>query len=322
MASLHVYPVKSLRGVAVEAARVHLQGLGLVDAEGGGGPLDRQFCVCDSEGFVQDLRVLPKLATIGVALQPPSHPGGTASVCRLLSTASLADLARRLPAGSAVERPVNAQRFRPNIVVEGLGAYGEDGLASFTLGPTASMSFRQLGATGRCVIPTTHPTQGHRDEEEEPRSTLMRYRPRPYGDGVHGGPVFGVWVAPDEAGGILKVGSRVSASAAVGTKLCEPAPVARHTPAVLDACQHIGLADEVRVLLMIKVRDWLLGSFWASHGTGVQGPVWCIVVYICNLVTKPPESHPSAALLPREKCVVWQIDHIGKYPADSKTGHR
>jgi hypothetical protein len=44
--------------------------------------------------------------------------------------------------------------------------------------------------------------------------------------------------------------------------------------------------------------------------------------HTCQLVTVPHLLCPSAALLPSKKCVVWQIDHIGKFPADSKTGHR
>lgn len=42
----------------------------------------------------------------------------------------------------------------------------------------------------------------------------------------------------------------------------------------------------------------------------------------CNLVTKPSIMNPSAALLPEKPCIVWQVDHIGKFPPDSKTGHR
>jgi hypothetical protein len=44
--------------------------------------------------------------------------------------------------------------------------------------------------------------------------------------------------------------------------------------------------------------------------------------HTCQLVNVPHLNHPSAALLPSKKCVVWQVDHIGKYPPDSKTGDR
>jgi hypothetical protein len=42
----------------------------------------------------------------------------------------------------------------------------------------------------------------------------------------------------------------------------------------------------------------------------------------CNLITRPVIVNPSASLLPQKPCVVWQIDHIGQFPPDSKTGHR
>jgi len=116
----------------------------------------------------------------------------------LLSEESLADLGGRLPPGSRVERPVSLRRFRPNIVLRGFDSpYAEDGLWHFAVGPA---SFRQLGPTGRCVIPTTDPETGDRDEDEQPRATLLSYRPLPYGDGPHGGPTLGIWAAPDECG--------------------------------------------------------------------------------------------------------------------------
>ena len=85
-------------------------------------------------------------------------------------------------------------RFRPNIEVEcAKQAYDEDKWMTFNIGKA---SFRQLGPTGRCVIPTTSPMKGKRYDDEEPRATLMKYRPLPYGDGPHGGPILGIWMAP------------------------------------------------------------------------------------------------------------------------------
>ena len=42
----------------------------------------------------------------------------------------------------------------------------------------------------------------------------------------------------------------------------------------------------------------------------------------CNMTSKPPLCAPSAALLPDEKCQTWQLDYVGQFPPDSKTGHR
>ena len=56
--------------------------------------------------------------------------------------------------------------------------------------------FRNLGVSGRCVIPTTDPTTGTRDDDEQPREVMLGYRPLPYGGGPHGGPTLGIWAAP------------------------------------------------------------------------------------------------------------------------------
>ena len=86
-----------------------------------------------------------------------------------------------------------ADRFRPNVIVSGARAAGvEDGWSRLTIGGTL---FAQLGPTGRCSIPTTDPATGIRARDEEPRATLLRYRPTPYGRGVHGGPTFGIWLS-------------------------------------------------------------------------------------------------------------------------------
>ena len=103
------------------------------------------------------------------------------------------------------------RRFRPNILIGGaIKPYDEDDWAQFTFGKSAG--FRQLGLTGRCVIPTTSPVTGVRDDDEEPRNTMLDYRLLPYGTGVHGGPTLGIWVAPctsDETK-FVRVGDRVT----------------------------------------------------------------------------------------------------------------
>jgi len=145
-----------------------------------------------------------------------ARPGDTAAFAdcaplHLLSEESLSDLGDRLPPSSSVERPVSLRRFRPNIVLRGAHEpYAEDSLWHFAIGPA---TFRQLGPTGRCVIPTTSPETGVRDEDEQPRATLLDYRPLPYGAGVHGGPTLGIWAAPD-SGGDIALGDVVRALAA------------------------------------------------------------------------------------------------------------
>jgi len=319
--ALYIYPVKSCGGVALDRAVVTAQGLGLWQKDSGlAVPLDRQWCICDEDGFVQDIRVQPKLATVTVELHPESfhlrlseEAGGTSLILplaedwyrgtehpevmvsdrhkslwfgrplkgrcagaeaaawitsfihthnkvarsdkfrivrfisgtacaegvpqrllteafkgksdiakraeakdtaafadcapyHLLSSGSLEDLSRRTAGDNSIESPVSVARFRPNIVVSGMAPYEEDDCWVLKI---AGCQFRQLGPTGRCVIPTTDPKTGIRNQEEKPRATLMEYRPLPYGDGVHGGPTFGIWLAPDDLGAEITVTSDV-----------------------------------------------------------------------------------------------------------------
>lgn len=42
----------------------------------------------------------------------------------------------------------------------------------------------------------------------------------------------------------------------------------------------------------------------------------------CKMTTRNIPPPATAAMLPPQKCLVWQIDYIGKFPPDSSTGHR
>ena len=88
-------------------------------------------------------------------------------------SASLADLNARLAARGAA--PVGMERFRPNLVIEGLQAWEEDHLESITLatdeGPVV---LRLVKPCVRCTIPSVDPAtgvQGH-----EPGDTLSSFR--------------------------------------------------------------------------------------------------------------------------------------------------
>jgi hypothetical protein len=91
-----------------------------------------------------------------------------------ISRASLDDLNARLP------RPLPVDRFRPNLVLEGLPAYGEDGLHDLVAGP---VRLRRVKPCTRCIITTTDQASGARDGEE-PIRTLRRYRWDPALHGV------------------------------------------------------------------------------------------------------------------------------------------
>jgi hypothetical protein len=84
----------------------------------------------------------------------------------ILSRASLDDLNSRLPAAL----PMN--RFRPNVVLDGLPAYGEDGLHELKSG---DVQLRIVKPCTRCTITTTDQRDGT-VTGEEPLRTLKTFR--------------------------------------------------------------------------------------------------------------------------------------------------
>jgi uncharacterized protein YcbX len=109
----------------------------------------------------------------------------------LVSEESLADLNRRMPASV----PMN--RFRPNLVIAGGGAYLEDGMTAFRVG---GMRFRVVKPCDRCVLTTADQATGERGVE--PLRTLATYRRRD-------GKVFFGQNVVHEGAGRLRVGETV-----------------------------------------------------------------------------------------------------------------
>jgi uncharacterized protein YcbX len=83
----------------------------------------------------------------------------------LISRESLDDLNRRL------EEPIPMNRFRPNIVVTGADAYGEDRWKRFRI---AGMEFFGVKPCARCVLTTVDQSTGL--PGQEPLRTLAEYR--------------------------------------------------------------------------------------------------------------------------------------------------
>jgi uncharacterized protein YcbX len=95
----------------------------------------------------------------------------------VIGAASLDDLNARLVARGSSALPMN--RFRPNVVLEGLPAYAEDHLDTITIG----------AVTLRCVKPCTRCTVTTTDQDSievglEPLRTLGEYRMDAGLDGV------------------------------------------------------------------------------------------------------------------------------------------
>lgn len=88
----------------------------------------------------------------------------------LISAESLADLNGRL------DDPLPMNRFRPSVVVEGLGPYGEDSMRLLRIGGTVIEAVKPCA---RCLVTTTDQDTGERGRE--PLRTLASYRTRDRG---------------------------------------------------------------------------------------------------------------------------------------------
>jgi uncharacterized protein YcbX len=99
----------------------------------------------------------------------------------VISTASLAAVNQRL-----VERgqpPVTMARFRPNLVLDGLDAHGEDFLDTLTLdSPDGEVVLKLTKPCTRCGIPNVDPASAA--VGSEPGATLAGYRADPRMDGA------------------------------------------------------------------------------------------------------------------------------------------
>jgi len=126
----------------------------------------------------------------------PQHQLYDAAPVLIENQASLDDRNARL------DRPVPMDRFRANVVVEGLSPFQEDGIESLS-----SDEVELLFVTGceRCIMTTTDQKTGER-VGKEPIQTLSRYRKR--ADKYASGIVFGAYMTPRREGR-LRVGDRL-----------------------------------------------------------------------------------------------------------------
>ena len=134
---------------------------------------------------------------------PLEHPFGFADGFPFLvaNQTSLDNLNQHLAARD--HTPVTMNRFRPNIVVQGLEAYEEDYVSSLHVG---AMTFALVKPCARCPMPNVDPLTAD-DSGAEPMATLAGYRH--FEDGV----LFGVnaVVGGAESDAVLSVGDRMEA---------------------------------------------------------------------------------------------------------------
>jgi uncharacterized protein YcbX len=75
--------------------------------------------------------------------------------------------------GVQVGRPLAVERFRPNVLIEGVTAYAEDAGSQIRIGAARLVLTKP---STRCAITTIDPVSGCRDEDGEPLATLKRQR--------------------------------------------------------------------------------------------------------------------------------------------------
>lgn len=127
----------------------------------------------------------------------------------VVSTASLAELNRRL--AERGQPAVGVERFRPNLVLDGLDAHGEDWIDTLTLdSPDGPVALKLTKPCARCSIPNVDPASAATGSE--PGDTLAGYR----ADARLGGAVtFGMnAVVVSGVEHLLKVGARGRATIA------------------------------------------------------------------------------------------------------------
>ncbi|CAL9364889.1 MOSC domain-containing protein [Streptomyces sp. NPDC057837] len=132
------------------------------------------------------------------------RPGETVSFADgfpllLTTTASLDALNTLIAQGDhAQEGPLPMDRFRPNVVVAGTGAWAEDHWSLIAVG---EVTFRVVKPCGRCVVTTTD--QGTSERGREPLHSLGRHRR------LDGKLVFGQNLVP-QSRGTIRLGDPVT----------------------------------------------------------------------------------------------------------------
>ncbi|RMX35506.1 hypothetical protein pdam_00003781 [Pocillopora damicornis] len=122
----------------------------------------------------------------------------------ILAEACLASLNQEL------SLPLEMERFRPNIVVNGLNAFEEDKWEGGRKIQIGDVVFRYLNNCARCSLPIVNPKTGEK-KGEEPLKTLRRIRlPEDRDPRYDRSPLFGINAAPDTDGmGVIRQGDVV-----------------------------------------------------------------------------------------------------------------
>lgn len=119
---------------------------------------------------VRLVRVAPSMPRVASAKYAGPTPaplafadGYPVLVC---NQASLADLNERLP------EPIPMERFRPNLVLEGLPPFAEDRITALRIG---EVNLRLVKPCTRCIIPSTDQRTGERSTDPTPALRKFRF---------------------------------------------------------------------------------------------------------------------------------------------------
>jgi uncharacterized protein YcbX len=121
-----------------------------------------------------------------------------ASPISVSNTASLDALNARL------EAPIPMNRFRMNIVVDGLDAWDEERIDTMR---SPTLELEGITAAERCIIITTDQETGERKKSDVLRE-LSKFHRKPKGERFGSGLAFGTYLAVGREG-LLKVGDRL-----------------------------------------------------------------------------------------------------------------
>lgn len=124
----------------------------------------------------------------------------------ILNLASVQDVRRQMPSTADTPRRLSIRRFRPNIIVTGAPAYGEERWQRVRIGHHTS--FTVACRTSRCTLPNVDPDTGAK-HRSEPNQTLRKYRAGQTTEGK-AACFLGMHMVPVDAhGGLVRVGELV-----------------------------------------------------------------------------------------------------------------
>jgi len=121
-----------------------------------------------------------------------------------VSPVSVSNVASLEDLNGHLKSPVPMNRFRMNVVIEGLAPFQENEIDSLS---TATVSLERVTVAERCIIVTTDQKTGER-RKSDLLQTLNKFHRRPKDERFGSGLVFGAYMAVGREG-VLRVGDKM-----------------------------------------------------------------------------------------------------------------